>query len=967
MGKDSGPKKAKQDNRKKTAKRAQSAKAERRRRPVLTTFKILGFTVGSLVVLGVAGGVGYAASMLKGLPKVSAATFSNNRAPSVVYDKTGKVIGRIQGDGDRQPISSIQQVSPKLKNAFIAAEDKTFYANIGINPLAMGRAAIQDVLGHRIESGASTITQQTVKLAVFPEQQRTLRRKIQEIALALEVTHQLTKNEILTDYMNWVDMGNLGSTPVYGVKRASEILFGKDPKNLTLAESAFVAAIPNNPSYFSPYQYPKHTIARQHYILQQMLDDNMITQAEYNQAIHFNILKDLHAAPKSGLPSYPYLMLDEIEPRVCQELVNEKLYDNVADAKRALSSAGLSIYTTIDLSKQKDITKVLADPSLFEGTNKTYQPPKGKAVTDYYQAGVTLVDNKTGGILAVGGGRDFTKDNYDHADYARQPGSSIKPLLDYGPAIDTKILTASSLLYDAPTQFSESSGNWDPKDDEDDFAGLMTARVALYESRNVPAIDVLETLTPQTGFQYLNKMGMGPTDKTLTGDPTIVADDENHLSSAIGGLDNGVTVEQMTSAYSTFANQGVWRQGYMIQKIKDNTGHTIYTAHPKTAQVYSPATAYIITNMLHDVLYTPGGTATSVGAQFPGQYISGKTGTTDSLEDGWFVGYTKDYTLGVWMGYNHHEPIYNINQYNEKFTVWSDIMKPILQQKPATTPWPKPANVVAEDVSSSSGMLPTAASKADGSVYTEYYIDGTQPTQTDDIHVEAKYVVIDGKKYLATTNTPPADVKTGTFIKIPSDIPDMAHKIPGGYNADTPYLLPTQADPRGGQILDDGSTPGNGSTLPAPTGLNGHVAGNQVVLNWQAVTGANTYEVYRSTSQNGQYQDLGKVTGNSFTDSQLPTNANAVYYEVYAISSSAMSDASAPYGIQLPSGTVQGDENSTTNGTANQTDNNTTTDDNTSDTTNQAKDSTGKTTSDDAPTKDAQRGAWMPGIGEHGS
>ncbi|WP_206922268.1 transglycosylase domain-containing protein [Alicyclobacillus suci] len=958
MGREQGP--GDKKNRKKPTARTRDksaketlAKAERTsRRPVWTAVKVTLFGLGSLVILGLATGTGYISSMLKGLPHVNAATFQNNRAASTVYDVNGKVIGSFKGDGDRQPISSTKQVSPQLVNAFVAAEDKTFFTNMGINPLSMARAVVQDVLGHKIESGASTITQQTVKLAVFPQQERTIRRKVQEIALALKVNHELSKEEIMTDYMNWVYMGRLGTDQVYGVKRASEIIFHKDPKNLTLSEAAFLAAIPNNASYFSPYQFPKHTIARQHYILEQMLDDHMISQSAYNQAIKFDILKDVHKPASTGLPDHPYLMLDEIKPRVVQALVQAGLYDNATDAESALPTAGLQIHTTIDLNKQEDVENILENPSIFEGT----APSGTYSKTDLYEAGVTIIDNQTGGIVAIGGGRDYLKDSYDHADIARQPGSSIKPLLDYGPAIDRRLITAATPLYDAPTHFSLPTEDWDPQDDEGDFVGLMSARDALAQSRNVPAIDILEELTPQVGFSYLSKMGLGTTDTTLYGNPTITTDDTSNLSSAIGGLKYGATVTQMTSAYTTFANQGVWHQSYMIQEIDDQSGRTLYQAHPKTAQVFSPATAYIITDMLHDVLYSSEGTAQVVGAQFPGQYISGKTGTTDDRADGWFVGYTQKYTTGIWMGYNHHEAIPS-SVYNLKFTVWSDIMRPILKETPATTPWKRPANVVTEAVSSISGQLPTDLSTAHGTIQTEPFIDGTQPTQYDSVNVVAKYVVIGGKEYLATTHTPPSEIRTGVFIKLPS-VPDEEHKVPGGETYQTPYLLPSQPDPRGGQVLSGGSSTTTIPTVPAPSHIAGHVDGASVVLSWTSVPSAAQYAVYRATSVNGPYVQVGTTGSPSFTDSHLPTGASELYYEVYAQSSSAMSAASAPVAVTVsgstpPPLTGSGQTGSNTTGTGKGTGGG-----------NGANDTSGEAGNPPDSTAPPKANQWMPGVGE---
>ncbi|GLV12824.1 penicillin-binding protein 1A [Alicyclobacillus hesperidum] len=901
--------------------RATARKREQKASRFWVAMRVSLFSLGSLGVLGCAAGAGYVASLLKGLPKVNAATFVNNSAASVVYDCHGKVIGRFTGDGDRQPITSISQVSPYLVNAFVAAEDKTFFTNIGINPLSMARALVQDLAGHSIESGASTITQQTVKLAVFPEQQRTMRRKIQEIALAIQVNHVLTKDEILTDYMNWVYMGRMGTDTVYGVRRASEILFGKNPKDLNLPEAAFLAALPNNPSYFSPYEFPQHTLQRQHYILDQMLADKLISRAAYDQAYHYDVLKHIHPAPESGLPAHPYLMLDEIKPRVIQALVQAGVYENAVQAESALPVAGLKIYTTIDLTKQNQVEQVLSNDALFAGTDKTYRLASGKTATDLYEAGFTLIDNQTGGILAVGGGRDYLKDAIDHADIARQPGSSIKPLLDYGPAIDRGLITAGTVLYDAPTLFPGSGGEpaYEPHDDEPDFAGLLSARQALYESRNVPAIDILAELTPQVGFSYLSKMGLGTNAKTLDGEPTIVADDENHLAAAIGGLDNGATVEQMTSAYTTLANQGVWHESYMISQIEDNTGRILYQADPQTHQVFSPATAYIVTDMLHDVLYHSGGTATMIGAHFPGQYISGKTGTTDALGDGWFIGYTQQYTAGIWMGYNNHELISPGAEYNLKFTLWNDIMTPILAAAPAKKPWPKPTNVVSKAVSSTSGLLPTPLSTAHGEITTEPFVQGTEPTQYDDVDVEVKYVVIHGKKYLATSHTPLSEVRTGVFMKLPeSRILDWEHKIPGGVTDDTPYLAPTEPDPRGGIVLDAGSVPAitSPSQMAAPTGLTGTFDGTDVTLSWKPVTGANQYDVYRASNPNGPYTQIGTNDVPWYVDTAVPSSGQTtLYYKVFAESSIALSQASQTIAVQVEkSGGSNDGANNTANG-----------------------------------------------------
>jgi penicillin-binding protein 1A len=878
--------------------------AKERRRPALRFIKFILISIGSALLFIGGAGIGYVSSMLKGLPSISASTFANNSAASVVYDRNGKLIGKITSDGDRQPITSVHQVSENLVGAFVAAEDKTFYSNIGINPLAMGRAVAQDLLGHRIESGASTITQQTVKLAVFPKQERTVHRKVQEIALALELNHVLSKDEIMTDYMNWVYMGRMGTQNVYGVKTASEIMFHKDPEQLNLPESAFLAAIPNNASLFSPYEFPKNTLARQHYILKQMLANNMISQTDYDKAMKYNVVKELQAPPASSLGKYPYLMLLNVEPTLYQNLVQAGIYDNVQQAEAAVPTAGYKIYTTIDLNMQDDVNQVLKNKQLFAGTDLQVQ---GEKSSDMYEAGVTLMDNKTGGVLAIGGGRDFARDGYDHSDIPRQPGSSIKPLLDYGPAIDLHKITAGTVFDDAPVNFN----GYAPKDDEG-FSGIVTARTALTQSINVPAVRILNLITPETGMSYLAKMGITTSAKTLLGRSTLTSGDTHQLASAIGGLANGLTVQQMTSAYTTFANQGMWHQSYLIAKVSDQTGSTVFTPKPVVTQVYSPQTAYIINSMLRDVVTS--GTATSIGAHFPGYTISGKTGTTDNRNDGWFIGYTPTYTMGLWMGYNHDQPIPS-SIYNMKFQVWNDIMTPILSVNPPKKAWPIPQGIVSETICNKSGHLPTALCTAMNDTYSEVFINGTQPTTSCNVMVQAEYVVISGRKYLATTNTPPGEIRTGIFLNPPFQVPDYPTLDSGEY-------LPTQADPRGGTVLSGGSAPSEpATTLSAPANLAANIANDTAALSWDSVSGADGYIIWRATSANGTFSKIGgPVSKPAFTDGNLPAQANHVYYEVFAVSANAMSEASPVIEVTIspnsptgPAGSDSGGSNSAGN------------------------------------------------------
>ncbi len=895
-----------------SSKLARSKQPQREgRHPVRTVLKWASLGVGGLVIVLVGAGAGYATAMLKGLPKISASTFSNLSQASVVYDIHGKVIGRYTSSGDRQPIASVDQVSPYLANAFIAAEDKTFRTNIGINPLAMARAFVEDVTSHHIQSGASTITQQTVKLAVFPAQQRDLKRKIQEIALALKLNHILTKNEILTDYMNWVYMGDMGGTPVYGVQSASQILFHTSPKNLNIAEASLMAGMVNNAYLFSPYVFPQNAIARQHYVLQQMLKNHFITPAQYQAAINYPVIKHIFPAQASANTNYPLLMVDEITPRVVQDLVKAGLYSNTQQAFDALPTAGYQIHTSLDLSVQNHVDSVLAQDQLFGNTNQLIPGTKNKY--DLYNAGVTIINNQTGGIMAIGIGRDSPKDiqldQIDHANIARQPGSSVKPLIDYGPAFDLHRETAGTWLPDIPVQYPGGPGQkpYAPKDDTLTWQGLVSVRTALVQSINVPAVETLDKITPEVGTSYFAREGIPVGATTISGQPTLVKADTEQLATAIGGMTHGLTVEQMTSAYTTFPNQGTWRQSYVISSIDDRTGNRVYQVHQQVNQVFSPQTAWVMTNILHDVIYRSDGTAATtsgsdISTTFPGQFISGKTGTTDTQGDGWFIGYTQKYTAGIWMGYNNHERIPTA-YYPLKFTLWSDIMKPLLTKNPANKPWPKPPGIVTAAVCADSGQMPSTLCKQDGAVYNEYFIQGTEPSTLDSAHVLVDYTVYQGKRYLATTATPASQVRTGIFINPPFKLPLSAPTTMDS------QFVPTQPDPRGGTVLlapTGGQLP---SAINPPSNVNAVLAtdGSSVAVTWNRVPGATGYLVSRSTSPSGPFVTIGgPMTQTTFTDSSLPPNSTDLYYQVYATSSQGMSDPSAEITVHVAAPTTGG-------------------------------------------------------------
>ncbi|WP_258112009.1 transglycosylase domain-containing protein [Alicyclobacillus sp. SP_1] len=708
-----------------TAQTHHHPKHRRRRTPRIRRM-LSRLLLSMLVVCTMFGGASfgaYAYASLRELPKLTPDALSAENVGSIALDRHGQRLGELTRGEECEPIHSLGEVSPALIHAFVAAEDRTFFSNSGIRPVSMLRAAVEDVLDQRIVSGASTITQQTVKLAMFPKQERTFKRKFQEALLAVEANRLLTKDEILVDYLNRVYFGHIRGIHVYGVKTAARRLFGRDLKNLTLAQAALIAALPNNPELNSPYMRPTTALERAHYILQEMESEGYATQEDVHRAQSENVLGELVRQPIRPYGKHPYLMADEIQPLVVRLLTQNGVYPNEAEAAKAIPRAGLTVETTIDADWQNHMERVLQSRTIF-GTASARPFAQGHhRGTDLLEGGAALIDNHTGDVLALGGGRDYEADQYDHADLARQPGSAIKPLLDYGPALDLGVLTPATLLDDAPTVFP-GQPPFAPKNDDGRFHGRVSVRRALVHSLNIPAVKVLSNLGPATGFRYLAALGMGVGAKTTVGQTTVVADDVT-LASAIGGLTHGVTVLQMTSAYTCLGNGGVWHPARLITRISDRYGHVLYSAVPKAHRVFRRDTAFLLTNMLEDVVRH--GTGRMVSKTFPNIPIAGKTGTTDHEENGWFVGYTPDYSLGVWTGYNHNQPIPRA-YYNVKMRFWEALMRPVLTASAPVRDFQVPDNVVQLDICERTGELATAACRRLGNSRKEWFCVNHIPT-----------------------------------------------------------------------------------------------------------------------------------------------------------------------------------------------------------------------------------------------
>lgn len=651
-----------------------------------TLVLVLTLTVGAT---GVA--AGFVASLVKDQPVLSKADFEKKLTGwsqnSQAFFRDGQLIGQLRGDENRKLVT-VDQVNPYLIKAFIATEDQQFYQHHGIVPTALLRATLQQLLHSSVTTGGSTITQQVVKNTILQDQSQNFKRKAREIFLALRMERMFSKKQILDAYLNSTYYGkDPNGHNMLGVEAAAKGIFDVSAKDLNLAQAAYIAGMVQRPNAYNPFfaddgSTLKAGEERMKVVLGRMLKTHMITKQEYDQALAFNLQASLAKPKPSAYEKYRYVM-DAVEKQAAEALMRVdgldpsqlmkqgQYWSTLEEYRKRVLTGGYHIQTTLDknlLDAMNQATdRIPFDPPaniwVLEGPEGHRQWVVKK--NQLQQVGATLIDVKTGALLAFVGGRET---NVNHAlDYPRQPGSTIKPLLDYGPAIDLGLITPDTVIKDEPLQAADGTGKI-YHNFNNQYAGDVTAREALAKSLNIPAIKVFRMVGKERAFSYLEKMGFHfhPYDGE---------------ASAIGGLTYGFTVERMTSGYAALANHGQFNEPYMIEKITDSSGKVVYEHKPNPVQVYSPSAAYTTTDMLRDVIKN--GTGQLIGQQIQGYDIAGKSGTTQNQYDVWFIGYSPRVALGVWVGYDYNKKIPNDTVAKE---AWITYFKSIMQTNPNLQP-----------------------------------------------------------------------------------------------------------------------------------------------------------------------------------------------------------------------------------------------------------------------------------------
>ena len=547
-------------------------------------------------------GFGYIFAAYQSLPAVG-----NNMRPAVssqVFDSHGRLITTLHSDQNRLPID-INKVPQNLQNAFIAAEDNRFYEHIGIDPIGIFRAIFANLINRGIAQGGSTITQQLAKNA-FLSQEQTLKRKIQEAMLALEIEHKYSKKEILEMYMNQIYFGQ----GAYGIQTAAKTYFNKDVNELSLTQCAMLAGLPKSPNYYSPFNNLNEAKKRKNVVLDQMVKYGYVSAAEAEDAKNqdLGLSKSQQAKEADEYASF----IDYVSQQVAKKYGDDALYKE-----------GLKIYTTMDVDKQHAAVRAMRNlPNNYTDENGLTQP----------QAALVSIDPKTGHILAMVGGRG--QDSFNRASMAvRQPGSAFKPFV-YLTALQHD-MTPDTTMKDQPVTY----GGWSPKNAGGSYSGAMSLSDALAHSVNTIAVQLADEVGTKNIIANAKKMGI----------TTLDAKDDN-LAMALGGLTRGVTPLEMASAYGTFANKGVHVKPTALVKILDRNGNVLEDAstlekEETKTRVMSEREAYEMTTMLEGVIDHGTGTAAAIGRP-----AAGKTGTTDDNKDAWFVGYTPDIVTAVWIG-----------------------------------------------------------------------------------------------------------------------------------------------------------------------------------------------------------------------------------------------------------------------------------------------------------------------------
>ncbi len=783
-------------------------------------------------VAGLCAGVGVVKGVIDNAPRIDSTSVIPLGYKSVMLDAQGNQVAELVAAGSNRIWVDIENVPKHVQDAFVAIEDERFYQHNGIDLKGIVRAGVRGIAsGFKRTEGASTITQQLLKNSVFDFMSESttaekVERKLQEQYLAVELEKNMTKEEILEAYLNTINLGQ----NALGIQAAANRYFNKDVKDLTISEAAVIAGTTKSPTGYNPISNQEKNEERRDLVLQHMRDQGYISQSEYDEALADDVYARIQTTnqEKGTAAVYSYYVDAAIE-QVINDLQEVKGYTS-QQAYNLVYMGGLTIETAQDPQIQAIMDEEMGNEENYPANVRigldyalTVVKPDGEqtnyskemmeeyfkknesskfellfdteedaqAHIDAYkealveegdtvyervemtiqpQVSMVVMDQATGYVKGIVGGRGEKTANLTlnrAVDTVRQPGSTFKVVSTYAPALDSAGMSLASTQFDAPYNYQGGRPvrNWNGEA----YQGWTSLRRGIEQSMNIVAVKTLTDITPSLGVTYLENMGIS----TLQKETDAGGNNDYTQSMALGGLTRGVTNLELTAAYATIANGGVYTKPVFYTRILDHDGNVLIdNTKSYTRTVLKDSTAWLLTSAMKDVVNQGTGTA----VRFNGMTIAGKTGTTSKNNDIWFVGYTPYYTAGIWGGFdNNHKLGKGETTYHK--LIWKNVMSRI-HENLENKDFPKPGSVTSATVCAASGKLPIPG-LCDGLIKSEYFAAGSEPTEYCNVHVAGEACVESGS--LGTDMCPVREYRVLTLVPEDNDVsgsPLVAHSCP---------------------------------------------------------------------------------------------------------------------------------------------------------------------------------------------
>lgn len=771
-----------------------------RKKRIHSSLSTLLFKVFLLLLLVViAGGCGLALGSVQGMIETTPTDYNlkPKYSATIIYDDSGGKTEVLSDYSSNRIIVDYDQIPANLRNAFIAIEDERFYEHNGVDLKGIIRAGFTALRNGGATQGASTITQQLIKNNVFEVWDESnflakIKRKIQEQYLAIQVEKNTSKEEILTDYLNTINLGK----GTLGVESAANYYFDKSVDQLTLSECAVLASITKNPTRLNPIDHPEDNKERRDIVLKKMYELNYISNEEYEEALSDDVYSRISKTQANSTQRSVYsYFTDALITQIVEDLQSEYGYTQ-SQAYNLVYRGGLRIHSTQSSQMQDIADTVINDKNNYpvdtdysleydlhvtkeNGESITYTE---RDIRDYFrnagdsdyrtiyptkkamrkdirkfkkntladgdevltenirstlqpQVSFSLIDQSTGQVKVLVGGRGEKKDDLAlnrATAFTRQPGSTFKILSTYAPALDTGGMTLATVFDDAPYTYENGDRvtNYNP----DEYRGLITIRDAIIDSNNIVAVKALTQLTPQVGYDFLLKLGFTTlVNNRQTSNGSTESDVNQALS--LGGITDGVTNVELTAAYAAIANHGYYNEPILYTTVEDSHGNVLLENESSPKQVMKATTSWLLTDAMKDVVSEGTGVAAQLNSDMA---AAGKTGTTSNDYDFWFCGYTPYYTASIWTGYDYNTSFDNNNKYHEQ--IWAKIMDQIIEtQQQKVRDFDACEDIRTATICAKSGKLPVSGVCSNdpekNMERVEYFEAGTEPTESCENHI----------------------------------------------------------------------------------------------------------------------------------------------------------------------------------------------------------------------------------------